>query len=74
MHRSLLRTKLAQGRSKMADRVTERAKSLIPIEMDAPHKCMVCGRKIRARFGGGDGRVCSANCARTWANDPKNLK
>lgn len=71
MHRSLLRTKLAQGRSKVADRVSQRAKSMIPFEVGGPQKCMVCGRKLRARFGGGDGRVCSTNCARIWADDPK---
>ncbi len=71
MHRSLLRTKLAQGRTKVADRISKRAKSLIPIEVGDPHKCMVCGRRMRARMGGGDGRVCSANCARVWAGNLK---
>ncbi|WP_019853292.1 hypothetical protein [Actinopolyspora mortivallis] len=69
MHRSLLRTKLAESRSKVTNRVTQRAKSLVPIQVDSPHNCIVCGRKMRSwRGGGGDGRVCSPNCARKWAD------
>ncbi len=69
MHRSLLRTKLAEGRSKVTNRVTQRAKSMMPIQVDNPRNCIVCGRKMRSvRGGSSDGRVCSPNCARKWAD------
>ncbi|SFD56563.1 hypothetical protein SAMN04487819_10136 [Actinopolyspora alba] len=69
MHRSLLRTKLAQSRTKVASKVSERAKSMMPIQVENPHNCIVCGRKMRAfRSGSSEGRVCSPNCARKWAD------
>ncbi len=69
MHRSRLRNKLVEGRTKVTNRVSERAKSLIPVEVDAgTDKCMMCKRKMRAhRRGAGDGRICSPACAQAWA-------
>lgn len=64
-----MRTKLAEGRTKVAGRVAERAKSMVPVQGD-PHTCIVCGRRMRSyRTGGGDGRVCSPHCAKTWADN-----
>lgn len=53
----------------MASKVSERARSMMPIQVDSPHNCIVCGRKMRAfRSGSSEGRVCSPNCARKWAD------
>ncbi|MDR7302917.1 hypothetical protein [Haloactinomyces albus] len=63
----MLRTKLAAGRTKVTNKVTERAKSVMPVQGDT-HPCIVCGRKMRFyRTGGGEGRVCSPRCAKSWA-------
>ncbi|RCW42853.1 hypothetical protein DFQ14_108111 [Halopolyspora algeriensis] len=68
MHRSLLRTKLAASRTKVATKVTERATSMVPIQGDA-HTCLVCKRKMRfSRNGSGEGRVCSPRCAKAWSD------
>ncbi|GAA4875422.1 MULTISPECIES: hypothetical protein [Saccharopolyspora] len=69
MHRSWLRTKLSASRTKVSTKVTARAKSLVPAQLDVEtDACMVCGRSMR-RHGvvRGDGRVCSPGCARRWA-------
>ena len=50
MHRSWLRSKLSESRTKMTDKVTERAKSIIPVQRDGESdSCMVCGRTMRPR-------------------------
>ena len=69
MHRSWLRRKIAQGAGRATDRVSQRARTLIPIEREQPvDSCMVCGRRMRPhRLVRGEGRVCSPACARSWA-------
>ncbi|MCI2417795.1 hypothetical protein MOQ72_10195 [Saccharopolyspora sp. K220] len=69
VHRSWLRTKVAESKTRMASKVTERAKSLIPMQRDGEtDACMVCGRTMRpAGAVRGEGRVCSPACARQWA-------
>ncbi len=71
VHRSWLRTKLSEKSSQVADKVTERARSVIPLSRDtASDKCMVCGRVMRKHhLGVGNSRVCSTACARRWAKD-----
>ena len=69
MHRSWLRTKLAETGTKMTDKVTERAKAFVPVQRDGEvDSCMVCGRSMRRHhLVRGEGRVCSPSCARRWA-------
>ena len=69
MHRSWLRTKVNEGREKVATKVTERAKSLVPAQRGGgTDSCMVCGRTMRQTAAvRGEGRVCSPTCARKWA-------
>jgi hypothetical protein len=69
VHRSWLRTKVNEGKTRMTNKVAERARSLVPkprgAEFDA---CMVCGRVMRPTgVVRGEGRVCSPACARRWA-------
>ncbi|GAA2811146.1 hypothetical protein [Saccharopolyspora taberi] len=69
MHRSWLRTKLVETGAKMTDKVTERAKALVPVQLETgTDSCMVCGRSMRRHhLVRGEGRVCSPACARKWA-------
>ncbi|QUH00352.1 hypothetical protein HUO13_05540 [Saccharopolyspora erythraea] len=68
MHRSWLRTKLAETGTKVTGKVTERAKAVVPFQLASEDSCMVCGRTVRRHHTvRGDGRVCSPACARTWA-------
>ncbi|MGP4019147.1 hypothetical protein [Saccharopolyspora sp. 5N708] len=69
VHRSWLRTKVSESKTKVTNKVTERAKSLIPMQRDGEtDACMVCGRTMRpAGVVRGEGRVCSPTCARQWA-------
>ncbi|GAA2332873.1 hypothetical protein GCM10009854_05300 [Saccharopolyspora halophila] len=69
MHRSWLRTKVNENKSKVTTKVAERAKSLVPAQRGAEtDSCMVCGRTMRPTATvRGEGRVCSPNCARKWA-------
>ncbi|MEB3365934.1 hypothetical protein [Saccharopolyspora mangrovi] len=73
MHRSWLRTKVNESKEKVAQRVTERAKSLVPVQRGAEtDSCMVCGRTMRqTAVVRGEGRVCSPACARKWAEGLK---
>ncbi|MGW1679988.1 hypothetical protein [Saccharopolyspora sp. NPDC002376] len=69
MHRSWLRTKVNESKSRVTSKVAERAKSLVPKPREGEtDSCMVCGRSMR-QIGTvrGDGRVCSPGCARQWA-------
>ncbi|MDI2030029.1 hypothetical protein QFW96_15475 [Saccharopolyspora sp. TS4A08] len=73
MHRSWLRTKVSENKTKVAQRVTERAKSMVPTQRGAEtDACMVCGRTMRqTAVVRGEGRVCSPTCARKWAEGLK---
>ncbi|GAA4612984.1 hypothetical protein GCM10023108_11610 [Saccharopolyspora hordei] len=69
MHRSWLRTKVNESRTKVTNKVAERARALVtkPLggELDS---CMVCGRAMRPMgMARSEGRVCSPACARQWA-------
>lgn len=68
MRRSWLRNKVNEGKSKMASKVSERARALMPMHQGATDSCMVCGRPMRpTQAVRGEGRVCSPACARQWA-------
>ncbi|RRO15633.1 hypothetical protein EIL87_16585 [Saccharopolyspora rhizosphaerae] len=73
MHRSWLRTKVNESKEKVAQRVAERAKSMVPVQRGTEtDSCMVCGRTMRQTgVVRGEGRVCSPACARTWAEGLK---
>ncbi|MEV0052289.1 hypothetical protein AB0H34_17485 [Saccharopolyspora shandongensis] len=72
VHRSWLRTKVNESKTRMTNKVTEqakRAKALVPMQRDGEaDSCIVCGRAMRpTNTVRGDGRVCSPACARQWA-------
>ncbi|MER7077489.1 hypothetical protein SAMN02982929_03618 [Saccharopolyspora kobensis] len=69
MHRSWLRTKASESKTRVTNKVAERAKVLVPRQRDGEAaSCMVCGRWMRPTGAiQGDGRVCSPACARQWA-------
>lgn len=71
MHRSWLRTKLAQSAGKATSKVSASARSLIPVQHDrVTDSCMMCGRTMRPhRLVRGDGRACSPICAKAWAEE-----
>ncbi|WP_246869064.1 hypothetical protein [Saccharopolyspora sp. ASAGF58] len=76
VHRSWLRTKVNESKTKMTNKVTEqakRARSLVPVQREGEtDACMVCGRAMRpSGVVRGEGRVCSPTCARQWAEGLK---